>query len=101
MAMPAGLHAARVDSWFEGGDPWPCQSPKQFALLRRLEDKFAPLEANAKVGIGERVYSAACLIMATNSPKTHITEPAEDLSFRRFVAALRGHVVTFLGSQKK
>jgi hypothetical protein len=49
----------------------------------------------------ERVYSAACLIMATNSPKTHITEPAEDLSFRRFVAALRGHVVTFLGSQKK
>jgi hypothetical protein len=49
----------------------------------------------------ERVYSAACLIMATNSPKTQITEPAEDLSFQRFVAALRGHVVTFLGSQKK
>lgn len=49
----------------------------------------------------ERVYSAACLVMATNSPKTQITQPAEDLSFRRFVAALRGHVVTFLGSQKK
>lgn len=49
----------------------------------------------------ERVYSAACLIMATNSPRTHITQPAEDLNFRRFVAALRGHVVTFLGSQKK
>jgi hypothetical protein len=49
----------------------------------------------------ERVYSAACLIMATNSPKTQITQPAEDLSFQRFVAALRGHVVTFLGSQKK
>jgi hypothetical protein len=39
--------------------------------------------------------------MATNSPKTHIMEPAEDLSFGRFVAALRGHTVTFLGSQKK
>lgn len=47
----------------------------------------------------ERVYSAACLIMATNSPKTQITQPAEDLSFQRFVAALRGHVVTFLGSR--
>lgn len=49
----------------------------------------------------ERVYSAACLVMATNSPKTQITQPAEDLNFQRFVAALRGHVVTFLGSQKK
>jgi hypothetical protein len=49
----------------------------------------------------ERVYSAACLVMATNSPKTLITQPAEDLGFQRFVAALRGHVVTFLGSQKK
>ncbi len=48
----------------------------------------------------ERVYSAACLLMATNSPKTEITEPAEDLNFQRFEAALRGHVVTFLGSKK-
>lgn len=46
----------------------------------------------------ERVYNSACLIMATNEPKTKITQPAEDLSFRRFVAALRGHVVTFLGA---
>lgn len=49
----------------------------------------------------ERVYSAACLVMATNAPKTEITEPAEDLNFKRFVAALRGHVVTFLESSKK
>jgi Restriction endonuclease XhoI len=49
----------------------------------------------------ERVYSAACLVMATNSPKTMLTQPAEDLSFRRFVAALRGHVVTYIGSRKK
>jgi Restriction endonuclease XhoI len=49
----------------------------------------------------ERVYSGACLVMATNSPHTKITQPAEDLNFRRFTAALRGHVVTFLGSQKK
>ena len=49
----------------------------------------------------ERVYSAACLVMATNAPKTKITQPAEDLSFKRFVAALRGHVGAFLESQKK
>ncbi len=49
----------------------------------------------------ERVYSAACLVMATNSPHTKINQPAEDLNFQRFTAALRGHVVTFLGSQKK
>jgi hypothetical protein len=49
----------------------------------------------------ERVYSAACLVMATNSSKTKITEPADDLGFSRLVAALRGHVITFLGSQKR
>jgi hypothetical protein len=49
----------------------------------------------------ERVYSAACLVTATNLPKTALTQPAEDLSFKRFEAALRGHVVTFMGSRKK
>ena len=49
----------------------------------------------------ERVYSAACLVMATNAIQTEIAQPAEDLSFQRFVAALRGHVVTFLGSRTK
>ena len=49
--------------------------------------------------IRERVYSAACLVMATNSPSTTITEPADDLSFARFAAALRGHVLTFLGGR--
>ena len=49
----------------------------------------------------ERLYSAACFIMATNEEATQITQPAEDLSFKRFEAALRGHVVTFMGSRKK
>jgi hypothetical protein len=48
----------------------------------------------------ERLYTAACFLMATNSPKTKISQPAADLTFHRFVAALQGHVVTFLGSQK-
>lgn len=46
----------------------------------------------------ERVYTAACFVIAENAPKTKITQPAEDLSFRRFVAALRGHVAAFLES---
>jgi hypothetical protein len=46
----------------------------------------------------ERKYSAACLILATDSVPTQISQPAADLSFQRFVAALRGHVTTFLGS---
>lgn len=49
----------------------------------------------------ERLYTSACFLMATNSPRTKITQPAPDLTFQRFVAALRGHVVTFLGSRGK
>ena len=49
----------------------------------------------------ERLYNSACFIMATNAKHTKITQPADDLTFQRFVAALRGHAVTFLGSQKK
>ena len=49
----------------------------------------------------ERLYTSACFLMTTNSPKTKITQPASDLTFQRFVAALRGHVVTFLGSHGK
>lgn len=47
----------------------------------------------------ERLYDTACLLLSTNEESTTITEPGEDLTFRRFVAALQGHVVTFLGSQ--
>lgn len=46
----------------------------------------------------ERLYSSACFVMATNAKNTTITQPADDLTFHRFVAALRGHVVTFLGT---
>jgi adenine-specific DNA-methyltransferase len=59
--LPQGIHRAEVHTWFKGSDPWPCHSPEQLALLRRLEDQFAPLEMNAKVGIGvatgnDRIY---------------------------------------------
>ena len=50
-----GLTAAVVNTWFMGPDPWPCKTPAQLALLRRLEEQFAPLESEeteTKVGIG-------------------------------------------------
>lgn len=49
----------------------------------------------------ERLYNAACFIMATNSNNTTIAQPAEDLTFQRFAASLHGHAVMFLKSQKK
>jgi len=49
--------------------------------------------------VHERLYDAACLLLSTNEKATRITEPASDLTFQRFVASLRGHVVTFLDSQ--
>jgi adenine-specific DNA-methyltransferase len=47
-----GLSAALIGTWFKGSDPWPCHSPGQLALLRRLEEKFPALESCARVGIG-------------------------------------------------
>jgi hypothetical protein len=52
LARLPGLRTAVVDTWFKGSDPWPCHSPEQLALLRRLEDCFPKLELHAKVGIG-------------------------------------------------
>lgn len=45
--------------------------------------------------VRENVYTAACLLLTTNGNPTEISQPAEDLTFQRFVAALRGHVITF------
>lgn len=48
----------------------------------------------------ERLYTSSCFLMATNEKPTRLSEPFVDLSFSRFAAAIRGHAVTFLGSQK-
>jgi len=64
--LPRGIHRAVVRTWFKGGDPWPCHSPEQLALLRRLEDQFPLLEMNAKVGIG----------VATGNDSVYITTDA-------------------------
>jgi adenine-specific DNA-methyltransferase len=66
----AGLKTAVVESWFTGADPWPCSSPARLALLRRLEDRFEPLESEAtgtKVGIG--VATGLDKVFITKDPK--------------------------------
>ncbi len=65
--LPHGIHRAVVKTWFKGTDPWPCHSPEQLALLRRLEDQYQPLEMNAKVGIG----------VATGNDHVYITTDAD------------------------
>ena len=67
-----GVKVAVVDTWFKGVDPWPCYSPEQLALLRRLEDEFPPLEVNAKVGIGVATGNDSIYI-TTNA---HLVEPS-------------------------
>ena len=65
--LPHGIRRAVVKTWFKGADPWPCHSPEQLALLRRLEDQFPLLEVNAKVGIG----------VATGNDSIYITIDAD------------------------
>jgi hypothetical protein len=50
----------------------------------------------------ERLYTAVCLTLATRPTperqQTEVSHPSHDVSFRRFVATLEGHVHTFLKS---
>jgi len=62
LAAPRGLRTALVDTWFKGSDPWPCHSPEQLTLLRRLEEHFPALESSARVGIGVATGNDAVFI---------------------------------------
>ena len=76
--LPQGLSAAHLDTWFEGAEPWPCSSPKQLALLRRLETQFPPLESgdgSTVVGIG----------VATGIDRVFITKDPNLLEASRLV----------------
>jgi hypothetical protein len=48
----------------------------------------------------ERLYDAACLTLATNGSPTQISHPADELSFRRFVAELQASAYRFLRSRE-
>ncbi len=71
-ALPQGFRAARVETWFHGSSPWPCHSPEQLTLLRRLEERFLALESNAKVGIGVATGNDGVFI----TTDAHLVEPS-------------------------
>jgi len=72
VGLPKSVRAAMVERWFDGDVPWPCHSPDQLALLRRIEEKFPRLEASAKVGIG--VATGNDELFITKDP--HLVEPS-------------------------
>jgi adenine-specific DNA-methyltransferase len=72
MVVADGLRVACVDTWFQGTDPWPCHSPEQLALLRRLEERFPALEVDAKVGIGVATGNDSVFI----TKDVHLVEPS-------------------------
>lgn len=68
--LPEGVSAARVSTWFRGDEPWPCTSPDRLALLKRLEERFAPLESketHTRVGIGVATGADRIFITDDNS----------------------------------
>jgi len=71
-ALPEGLKAAAIGKWFKGSDPWPCNSPEQLALLRKLEERFLALESGARVGIGVATGNDAVFI----TTDTGLVEPS-------------------------
>lgn len=51
----AGFRAARMDGWFDGDELWPSGDPQRLAMVRDLEQRFAPLQSKStgtRVGIG-------------------------------------------------
>lgn len=49
----------------------------------------------------ERLYDAACFVTASSDPSTAIHEPAEDLSFAAFMAAIRTRAACLLEKERQ
>jgi adenine-specific DNA-methyltransferase len=88
MAVVEGLRVARVENWFKGADPWPCHSPEQLALLRKLEERFSALEASAKVGIGVATGNDNIFI----TKDAHLVEPSRLLKLALVRDIATGHM---------
>lgn len=84
------------------------QSPKSTTPVKVREPYFAvdPIFANASYKrryeilcrrlVLERLYDAACFVTSSADPESAIEEPASDLSFTTFAAAIRGRAATLL-----
>lgn len=70
-----GVSMSVYDSWFEGEEPWVISTPAHLEMLRSLESRFNPIEANSRVGIG----------VATGCDKIYIVEKGADIETSRLV----------------
>jgi hypothetical protein len=72
-----GVSVATYDTWFGEDEPWVLSSPQHLAVLRELEQKFEPLEADGKTNVRIGV--------ATGSDKLYIVGEDADIEPDRLV----------------
>lgn len=91
-----GVVAGTFDRWFSGRQPWPCKSPRQLAVLKKLEAEFPPLEdsgTRTKVGIG--VATGADEIFITKN--SGVVEPSRLLPLA-MASDIKGGVLEWSGN---
>ena len=72
-----GVQVSIYDTWFAGNEPWTLTSPAHLTILRDLEARFAPIEADgrSRIGIG----------IATGNDKVYIVGEDADIERDRLV----------------
>lgn len=83
-----GFRAARMDGWFDGAELWPSGDPERLAIVRDLEERFAPLQSEitgTKVGIG----------VATGADSVYVTRDQDSIEPERLLPLVTsGDIVT-------
>ena len=87
---PPIVGSALVESWFQGSDPWPCNSPARLALLRRLEQKFPALESSDQTRVGIGVATGCDDVFITKDK--NLVEPDRLLPLAVASDTLTGHL---------
>lgn len=57
--VESGATVATYPTWFEGDEPWVLSSPEHLAVLRDLESRFGPLEADERTQVRIGVATGA------------------------------------------
>jgi hypothetical protein len=71
-AEGVGYRAFRLPRWFSGGEMWPSGSPSRIALIKQLNDHFAPLHDPAngtRVGIGVTTGADKIYVLEHDDPR--------------------------------
>lgn len=82
--LPGGLSLSVYPTWFQGAQPWVLGSPEHLAALRLLEERFSPIGATCRVGIG----------VATGNDAVYITGRDADIEPDRLVPLVMREDIT-------